>query len=230
MSLTMCCLLFRIYDAWRTESCQKQFQRLLFDLTERWLLWMWNEKIENSKNFRSLIHSLRSRLFRQWEKTIRRISFLIIFFSRATHRFQHVYESRKIKNNKNSNSKFTVIQLAVSHQVQNRELYEIELSILKEARQTSHQIFFWVTHEVVSGRVADNVVRTQTSYLHVWIQNRLFDRICLRDITQIQHFTKLILEHVHNTLWLLFNSITHWDNCIAHWTFNRETSKVSILK
>ena len=58
---TLCCLLSRAYDAWRTESCQKHLQRLLFDLTERWVC---DEKrVENSKDFRSLMYSMRSRLF-----------------------------------------------------------------------------------------------------------------------------------------------------------------------
>ena len=38
MSSILCCLLSRVYDAWRAESCQKHLQRLLFDLTERWVL------------------------------------------------------------------------------------------------------------------------------------------------------------------------------------------------
>ena len=44
VSSTLCCLLSRIYDAWKAELCQKHLQRLLFDLTKLWVLWMWNEK------------------------------------------------------------------------------------------------------------------------------------------------------------------------------------------
>ena len=53
MSLTLCCLLSRTYDAWRTESCQNHLQRLLLDLTERWVLWMWmwDEVQEIEKDF-----------------------------------------------------------------------------------------------------------------------------------------------------------------------------------
>ena len=36
---TLCCLLSRVYDAWRAESCQKHLQKLLPDLTERWVFW-----------------------------------------------------------------------------------------------------------------------------------------------------------------------------------------------
>ena len=146
MPLTMCCLLPRAYGAWRAEPCQKQLQRLLPGLTERWLLWMWSEEVGNPEGFRSLVHPLRSRLFRQWEKAIRRISLLITPSSRATHRFQHVYGSRKIGGNRDSNPGLTATQLAVSHQVQGRGLYEIELSILEEARQTSHQTLLFLSH------------------------------------------------------------------------------------
>ena len=65
MSLTLCCLLSRTYETWRAESCQKHLQRLLFDLTERWVLWMWKWNVENRKDFRSLIYQLRSRVFHQ---------------------------------------------------------------------------------------------------------------------------------------------------------------------
>ena len=67
---TLCCLLFKIYDVWKTESCQKHFQKLLFDLIERWI--MWNEKIKNWRNFRNLIFNAIA--------FIRRLSRLIIFF------------------------------------------------------------------------------------------------------------------------------------------------------
>ena len=34
-SLIRCCLLSKVYDAWKIESCQNYFQKLLFDLIER---------------------------------------------------------------------------------------------------------------------------------------------------------------------------------------------------
>ena len=49
VSSILCCLLSRTYDAWKVESCQKHFQKLLSDLIERWVLWMnvkWKQKIE----------------------------------------------------------------------------------------------------------------------------------------------------------------------------------------
>ena len=67
MSRTLCCLLSKTYDAWKTESCQKHLQKLLFDLIERWVLWMWNVKIKNRRDFRNLTYRMRSRLFHQWE-------------------------------------------------------------------------------------------------------------------------------------------------------------------
>ena len=47
---------------------------------------------------------------------------------------------------KNSSSEFTVIQLVVSHQIENCELYEIKLSILKAANRKAHQIMLFLNH------------------------------------------------------------------------------------
>ena len=60
---------------------------------------------------------------------------------------------------------------------------------------------------LVSGRVAE-ASRARASFLHVWTQNRLFSRICLRDTTQIQHFAKFIIP----TNILIFSNVKR-GNC-----------------
>ena len=71
MSSILCWLLFKIYDAWKVESCQKHFQKLLFDLIERWI--SKREKNKKTKNFSKFDVS-------NAIASIRRLLRLIIFF------------------------------------------------------------------------------------------------------------------------------------------------------
>ena len=137
MSLTLCCLLSRTYNAWRTESCQKYLQRLLSDLTERWVLRMRDESRKSRRFSKSDICSAIAST----------TSFAFNHLFSSTHRLRYMKQrDREIKIDSNSN--LIVTQLAVSHQIEDRELYEVKLSKLKAAdSRVIKSCFFEVIHE-----------------------------------------------------------------------------------
>ena len=93
MSSTLCCLLSKVYDAWRAESCQNHFQRLLFDLIERWVLWAWNRDRKSRKFSKSDVSNANASISSM--KIEYSTSLAFNHLSRATHRFD--VESRRIK-------------------------------------------------------------------------------------------------------------------------------------
>ena len=146
MSLILCCLLLRNYDAWRIESCQKHFQKLLFDLIERWILWMWDEKIKNRKKISKFDIFIAIAIISSIKKDYS-TSFAFNQFSFFFEQFI-VFNTENKKKKKNSNSIFLSFNQLLIIKLKDCELYEIKFSILKA---TSNEIlkscFFWIIHE-----------------------------------------------------------------------------------
>ena len=142
MSSISCCLLSKAYDAWRAESCQKHFQRLLPDLTERWDCECECEmKCEDFEIEYSIAITIISSMKKKYST-----SHAFNHFFRTAHRFN--VENRKIKNKEEFEFDFFVTQSAVNHQIENCELYEIRFSILKATNNEAiRSCFFWVIHE-----------------------------------------------------------------------------------
>ena len=141
MSLTLCCLLSRTYDAWRTESCQKHLQRLLLDLIERWVLWMCSEKIENREDFEVwYINAIATTTSFAFNHSSSSNSFISIRIESRENKRYRRYRLTQIQ--------ISLSSISCQSSDENCRLYEIRLSILKAAdSRIIKSCFFWVTYE-----------------------------------------------------------------------------------